>query len=86
MILKKKPYEKAIEHRKTKEVKKVERDKKLELAFSTLEFLGHTTITISDLADEMGGVSKQTVLNYIKDNDSFETVKGDGKSCLVVRK
>ena len=80
------PWQKAMDKRKSPEVKKEKRSTELEIAFTSLEADGKEEITTSDLAEQMG-VTVRTVSNRIKEHGGFERIKnGPGLPSIIKRK
>lgn len=80
------PWQRAIEKRKTKDMKKEERINSLEITYSDLEMDGGE-ITVQDLAMQMG-VSERTVWNRLKEHGGFKTIRPEEptKPSIVIRK
>ena len=78
------PWQKAIDKRKSPEVKKEKRNTELEIAFASLEEDGREEITMADLAEEMG-VTTRTVSSRIKEHGGFNKVDRPGLSSVVER-
>lgn len=80
------PWQRAIEKRKTKDMKKEERINSLEITYSDLEMDGGE-ITVQDLAMQMG-VSERTVWNRLKEHGGFKTIRPEdgNKPSIVIRK
>ena len=79
------PWEKAMERRKPKEVKKKERNFEIETAYAALEMDGED-IYLTDLMEAMN-CTKRTVWNRIKEHGGFKSIsEGPGKPSRIVRK
>ena len=80
------PWQRAIEKRKTKDMKKEERINSLEITYSDLEMDGGE-ITVQDLAMQMG-VSERTVWNRLKEHGGFKTIRTEdgNRPSIVMRK
>ncbi len=78
------PWQKAIKARAPKEMKKEKRNNKFEIAYSSLELSGEP-ITVEAMANEME-MTKQTIWNYLKNNDGFTTQSNGKKATLIIRK